>query len=567
MRGASCWPRNCWPTGHLRFVHLGPKVGPVFFPFGGGGIRLPLVHVQSVAQALIDLAEKPGVSGRIFNIVDDEQPSKRRYIREMGRATGRRAWCAGIPAWPLVAAAKAIERVKSTSDRAEGGRFGWLPSISPRKVASRTVECRYDCTALREAVGWRPAYSLPEGLSASLSTPPVRAAAPLERVGIIGAGRMAEFHLRALKAVPGVRVTGILDQNRDSARAIAERYGIELATDDAAEFYRSARPQLVHVLTPPGSHAALAMEAIGRGCHVLLEKPMVERVEECDALIEAARALGLTIGVDHNYAVDPQVRRARTLVDAGAFGELVHIDIFWAFDIRRFGHALPKHKGDTTWVSELSGGLLEDLMPHPLSLAMALANEEVRLDSARIFRSGRHPYQCDDEARLLLRGRTFTVAINLTLSAKPDDLLVNVHGTRATVKMDVHNMTFSRLSLVKGPKAAARGMCTVLGHLKPLGQTVRNVIMVVLGRMQPPASVQHLVVEHYAALREGRPLPVDAEDGRRVVEIVRQLWPEADNGRGPVLRTSRETQDDQPDFTRVGTLASAGNPLAHGSGV
>jgi predicted dehydrogenase/nucleoside-diphosphate-sugar epimerase len=572
-------PGLIYGPGHLHFAHLGPKIGPVRLPFGGGSVGLPLVHVDSVVQALITLAEKPGVSGRVFNIVDEEQPSKRRYLRELSQATGRRVWCGGVPAWPLLAAARAVQRLKSWGG---GGRFGWLPSISPKKIASRLVECRYDCTAMREAVGWKPAYSLAEGLRASLGPVRVRDAATVERVGIIGAGRMAEFHLRALKAVPGVRVTGILDQSLSAAQAVAERHGIPLATDDAERFYREAQPQVVHVLTPPVSHAPLALEAIDHGCHVLLEKPMVQRVEECDSIIEAARDRGVTVGIDHNYAMDPGVRRARAMIDAGAFGEVVHIDIFWSFDIRRFGHALPKTRSDTTWVMQLPGGLLEDLVPHPLSLAMALANEQMHLDTARVFRSGRHPYPCDDEARLLLRARNFTVAINLTLSAKPDDLLVGIHGTRATVKMDVHNMTFARLSLIKGPKAVARGMCTLRGHMLPLGQTLRNVAMLALGQMEPPASVKHLVVEHYAALRDGRPLPVDGEDGRRIVEIVRQLWPE---GMSPaweadardradrsvteqnILRTSREAGAAQPGFTRVGTLARAGRRPVDGSEV
>lgn len=404
--------------------------------------------------------------------------------------------------------------------------MAWLPRISPKKVASRMVECYYGCAALREATGWVPVHNLETGLATSLVPLMVREPVAVDRVGIIGAGRMAEFHLRALKQIAGVQVTGVLDRNLEAARGLAERHGIPLATDDAGEFYEQARPQVVHVLTPPESHARLALEAIGHGCHVLLEKPMVVSEQECERIAEAARSRGVTVGVDHNYALDPRVVRARRLIDSGALGELVHIDVFWGFDIRRFRHVLPANVGETTWAMELPGGLLEDLMPHPLSIALGLVNEEVQLQSCHVFRSGRHPYLCDDEARLLLRGKNYcTISINLTLSAKPDDLLVSVHGSRATVKMDVHNMTLTKLSLMKGPKAVARGIYTVMGNLWPLMQTVRNVVLLALKRAEAPASMTHLVLEHYAALRQGRPLPVDWQDGQQVVQITRRLWP------------------------------------------
>src|SRR4051794_1186719 len=94
------------------------------------------------------------------------------------------------------------------------------------------------------------------------------------RVALLGAGKVAEAHARALKSIPGVSVVAICDMDGKKAETFAERWNIPARFDDPARMLRTERIDTLHVLTPPPAHAACAIDAVAAGCHVLIEKPM-----------------------------------------------------------------------------------------------------------------------------------------------------------------------------------------------------------------------------------------------------------------------------------------------------
>src|SRR5690606_15547754 len=105
-----------------------------------------------------------------------------------------------------------------------------------------------------------------------------------------GAGYICEYHVAALRDL-GVEIVGLWDIDPERARATSERLGVA-ALPSLAALAESAN--VIHVLTPPSTHASVALEAIDRGCHVLVEKPLAEDVEECERVAEAARRRGVS---------------------------------------------------------------------------------------------------------------------------------------------------------------------------------------------------------------------------------------------------------------------------------
>ena len=132
------------------------------------------------------------------------------------------------------------------------------------------------------------------------------------RVAVVGAGYVAGHHLAALKRLDFVELVGICDSNLAAATALAERFGVAMAASNLAEL-AAQRPQAVYILTPPASHAALAMQALDMGCRVLVEKPMADSIAECRAMIETARSKGLILGVNHSDLLDPVAYRTAVL--------------------------------------------------------------------------------------------------------------------------------------------------------------------------------------------------------------------------------------------------------------
>jgi predicted dehydrogenase len=82
-----------------------------------------------------------------------------------------------------------------------------------------------------------------------------------------------------------------------------------------------AQPKVIHILTPPASHAPLALEAMEMGCHVFVEKPMAESAD-CDRMIHFARERGLVLSVNHSARMDPIVLQALEMIRNGACGEV-----------------------------------------------------------------------------------------------------------------------------------------------------------------------------------------------------------------------------------------------------
>src|SRR5688500_7685263 len=141
------------------------------------------------------------------------------------------------------------------------------------------------------------------------------------RLGVAGLGRAFVLMRPALAAHPKVQLVAAADP-RDEARA---RF--------AAEFGRRTYPSVealcgdaemdaVYVATPHEFHAENAITAARNGKHVLVEKPMALTLEECHAMIEAARKSGVHLVVGHSHSFDAPIARTRELIAAGTIGGL-----------------------------------------------------------------------------------------------------------------------------------------------------------------------------------------------------------------------------------------------------
>ena len=144
--------------------------------------------------------------------------------------------------------------------------------------------------------------------------------------GMVGAGNISEFHVYAVKALPDlVELVGVTDLDAARANATAEKVGTK--TFASLDALVAAGANVIHVLTPPAAHVPVALAALERGCHVLIEKPIAEDEAEGRKVSELAKKKGLTVSVNHSLLFDPQVKRALDAVRAGALGQVVSVDI------------------------------------------------------------------------------------------------------------------------------------------------------------------------------------------------------------------------------------------------
>src|SRR4051812_20372121 len=113
------------------------------------------------------------------------------------------------------------------------------------------------------------------------------------RAGLVGAGYISEFHIAAIRRLRDVEIVGITDLDAARATDAAKKHGVRALPSLAALVEAGAN--VIHVLTPPHAHAAVAVQALELGCHVLVEKPLATSVADCHRIDEVARAKGLQV--------------------------------------------------------------------------------------------------------------------------------------------------------------------------------------------------------------------------------------------------------------------------------
>lgn len=151
------------------------------------------------------------------------------------------------------------------------------------------------------------------------------------RVGIVGSGYIFPFHLQALERLSEVRIQGIYDQDPTAAARMAERHQVGKIYASYGDLV--ADVDVIHVLTPPASHAVLCLEALVNGCDVFVEKPLAMTEDECRQIDETAQRLGRIVGVDHSLLMDPFTLRAQQLISAGHIGRPLAVDCLRSQDL------------------------------------------------------------------------------------------------------------------------------------------------------------------------------------------------------------------------------------------
>ncbi len=145
------------------------------------------------------------------------------------------------------------------------------------------------------------------------------------RAGVFGLGALGRHHTRILGDLPGVERVGVFDTREETARAVAAEFGARLFPS----FESLAGEIDVAVLaTPTVSHAELGCDLLGRGVHLLVEKPIAASLEEADRLIAAAGAAGRALQVGHVEFHNPAV--AALLASGGSprFVEVERLGVF-----------------------------------------------------------------------------------------------------------------------------------------------------------------------------------------------------------------------------------------------
>ncbi len=268
-----------------------------------------------------------------------------------------------------------------------------------------------------------PRYSTPSAITVGV-------------VGYGGAFNMGKEHLDRMK-LAGMTPTAVVELDPARLAAASQDFpGIETYASVEA-MLTASRVQLVVITTPHNTHAAIALQCLEAGRHVICEKPFAITTAECDAMIAAAAAKDLFLSTYHNRHWDGHVMKAVELIRGqGTIGEVVRIEAHMGW------HNKP---GDWWRTSKsISGGIMYDWGVHLLEYSLQLIEgeiSEVTGVAKRGFWAPQTRWMDDaneDEAFALVRfknGRWLTLCIT-TIDANAKRGMLEVTGTKGSYVMD-----------------------------------------------------------------------------------------------------------------------------------
>lgn len=343
-------------------------------------------------------------------------------------------------------------------------------------------------------------------------------------MAIVGAGLISDIHIIGLRRLPGVEVVALVDSDRARAAAKAEQYAIAGVFTGQREMLESIRPDVVHILTPPFTHADLCVEAMHAGAHVYVEKPMAVSEEDCDRMIQASRDTGRELCVGHCMVFDPFMRRALERIESGELGEVINASAVYAFDPAR----IPGYNGKG-WYRELPGGFLEDLASHPASLLLRVLGKPTSVAGVVDHR----PDHEGNEVAALISAPGGSGSMLISLGTRPEEVSLDIRGTKGAVRLNFSTMVMAVQKHRNIPKKLAHGFKNLEMASQLAVQTVTSTAAFLRGRLDTTKGIHSLIEAFYNALRNGQPAPVSGEAGKDVIVMLRALWPESDVERRP----------------------------------
>lgn len=254
------------------------------------------------------------------------------------------------------------------------------------------------------------------------------------KVGIVGAGKMARHHAKALGAC-GVdnRLVGVVEPDSDTRDSFAANFPGCAPFEHLPELIDTHRPDVLHVCTPGSTHAELGRAAIEAGCHVYIEKPFALRSSDARELFELADAHAVRLCAGHQLLYERPTLVANRLIRS--IGRIVHVESVFCFRMVRRGTLTDDEQ-------------ILDILPHPTYLLLHfLRAAHAPAHAAVPFEPKVAAVRVDPQGTIqaLATAGGPTGSLLVTLDGRPVDSFVRVVGTHGTVHADYVRGTVQHL--------------------------------------------------------------------------------------------------------------------------
>jgi myo-inositol 2-dehydrogenase / D-chiro-inositol 1-dehydrogenase len=253
---------------------------------------------------------------------------------------------------------------------------------------------------------------------------------PPVRFALAGFGAWGKLHAQSIHDNPDaklVAITAPTDATRAEAAAIYPEAQIFVSAD---EMIAKADFDIIDIVTPSHTHRDIALAAMAKGKHVLLEKPMAITLDDCKAIVSGARQHNVHLAVGHELRLSSQWGRIKQIIDAGTIGDPQYVLV----ELSR----KPYRQGASGWrydPSRVGSWVLEEPI-HFFDLArwyLSSSGDPVELYAYGNSRDPERPALYDNFSAMFKYPNGSYAVVSQTLAAFEHHQTVKVSGTQGAL--------------------------------------------------------------------------------------------------------------------------------------
>lgn len=320
------------------------------------------------------------------------------------------------------------------------------------------------------------------------------------KFGIIGCGRISKKHFDAIINIENVEIAAVCDIDLDKLERFKRLYGIDKGYTNYLDLLNATDIDIVCICAPSGLHARMAIDAMERDKHVILEKPMALKVADAKKIISTQKNTGKSLTVVLQNRLNPPIVFLKENIEKLGKILSMNVSVFW---YRPQEYYNDKVHG----TREMDGGALMNQGTHYVDMITYLVGEKPK----NIFASGgtmAHNMECEDVASLIMEfsdGKIISLQANTFSFPENFEGSITIFFEKATIKIGgkaLNEITYWRGNLEnEAMKNFPPSVADVYGN----GHT---------------AIIKNMV-EH---LRSNKKLLVTAEDGLLSLEIIEKTY-------------------------------------------
>lgn len=340
------------------------------------------------------------------------------------------------------------------------------------------------------------------------------------KYALIGCGRISPNHIAAAYSNK-LEFVGLCDIDEFMLKEKAEKFSLQCVHQykDYHEMLDKEKPELVAIATESGKHAAIALDCIEAGCNLIIEKPIALSMLDADAIIAAAKKKGVKVCTSHQNRFNKSIQKIREAIENNRFGRIFYgtAHVRWCRDYGYYSKA--KWRG--TW--EQDGGALMNQCIHNIDLLRWMLGDEID-EVVGITDRLNHDYiEAEDLGIALVKFKNGAYGIiEGTTNVFPKNLEETLYlfGEKGTVKaggQSVNKIEEWRFSdLLDEPDTVIAQFAENPPNVYGFGHTP-------------------LYADVIDAIRQNREPYVNAEAGKRALELVLAIYKSASEGKSVKL--------------------------------